>query len=82
MIKTNQGANAGQIKAARIKGSTSSPSSQSNSLGGTVERIPWLGCGWSGVIGGECNSAVCGTMRYVVRSSGWIRRLSVLSLST
>jgi hypothetical protein len=39
MIKTNQGANAGQIKAARIEGSTSSPGSQSNSLGGTVEVV-------------------------------------------
>ena len=39
MIKSNQGANAGQIKAARIKGSTRSSGSQSNSLGCTVEVV-------------------------------------------
>jgi hypothetical protein len=39
MIKSNQGANAGQIKAARIEGSTRSSASQSNSLGCTVEVV-------------------------------------------
>jgi hypothetical protein len=39
MIKNNQGANAGQIKAARIKGRTRSSGSQSNSLGCTVEVV-------------------------------------------
>jgi hypothetical protein len=39
MIKSNQGANAGQIKAARIEGSTRSSGSQSNSLGCTVEVV-------------------------------------------
>jgi hypothetical protein len=39
MIKSNQGTNAGQIKAARIEGSTRSSGSQSNSLGCTVEVV-------------------------------------------
>jgi hypothetical protein len=51
MVKSNQGANAGQIKAARIEGSTSSPGSQSNSLGGTVEVV--YRAGGPGRVGGE-----------------------------
>ncbi len=39
VIKSNQGANAGQIKAARIEGSTRSLGSQSNSLGCTIEVV-------------------------------------------
>ncbi len=51
MIKTNQGANAGKIKAARIEGSTCSPGSQSSSLGGTVEVV--YRAGGPGRAGGE-----------------------------
>jgi hypothetical protein len=51
MIKSNQGANAGQIKAARIEGSTRSPGCQSNSLGGTVEVV--YRAGGPGRVGGE-----------------------------
>jgi hypothetical protein len=51
IIKTHQGANARQIKAARIEGSTSSPGSQSNSLGGTVEIV--YRAGGPGHAGGE-----------------------------
>jgi hypothetical protein len=51
MVKSNQGANAGQIKAAPIKGSTSRPGSQSNSLGGTVEVVYRVG--GPGRAGGE-----------------------------
>ncbi len=43
VVKTNQGANAGQIKAARIKGSTRNLGSQSNSLGCTVEVVNQAG---------------------------------------
>ena len=39
VVKTNQGANAGQIKAARVKGSTRSSGSQSHSLGCAVEVV-------------------------------------------
>jgi hypothetical protein len=39
MIKTNQGTNTGQIKAARIEGGTRSSGSQSNCLGCTVEVV-------------------------------------------
>ena len=51
MIKSNQVANAGQIKAARIEGSTRNPGSQSNSLGGTVEVV--YRAGGPGRAGGE-----------------------------
>jgi hypothetical protein len=43
MIKTNQGANAGQIKAARIEGSTCCTGSQGNSLGCTVDIVDQAG---------------------------------------
>jgi len=39
VTKSNQGANAGQIKAAKIKWSTRSSGSQSNSLGCTIEVV-------------------------------------------
>ena len=43
VIKSNQGANAGQIKAERIEGSTRSSGSQSNSVGCTIEVVHQAG---------------------------------------
>ena len=51
VVKTNQGANAGQIKAARIEGSTRNSGSQSNSLGCTIEVVNRAGS--PGAAGGE-----------------------------
>ncbi len=67
VVKTNQGANAGQIKAARIEGSPRSSGSQSNSLGCTVEVVNRAGR--PGGVGGE--DFLTGMWQARVQSNIW-----------
>ncbi len=67
VVKTHQGANAGQIKAARVEGSTSGSGSQSYSLGCAIEVVNRAGS--PGDAGGK--ESLAGMWQARGRSNFW-----------